>query len=197
MLQAVLTSSVTDSSRLHTATLTNTARFHEAETALERLLLAIQGAAFSDPPHALCGRFLLSGETVQGGQSVVAFARDKVFGMQQYAIKCELLDQLARKPALSGIQCVRFRVYSVGECPTPLCSDSLLMHNRRLVPNLPMCSGLVPGCHGWVALLTLRLRFELGAPTQILFGAPRFQNRDLALQAADIPRMPSAPGIRK
>lgn len=71
-----------------TATSARAARLETANGPLERLLVAIEGLAFSEPPSAFCGRFLLSGDTVQGGQGVVAFARDSCEGMQQFAIKC-------------------------------------------------------------------------------------------------------------
>ena len=63
-------------------------RLKRASTATERLLIAIEGYAYADPPQGFCGRFVFSGETVQGGQSVVAFAQNSRAGMQQFAIKC-------------------------------------------------------------------------------------------------------------
>ena len=81
----------------------------QAHSELERLLIAIEGIAYAEPAQAFCGRFMLSGETVKGGQSVVAFARSGRAGMQQYGIKCD------PRPKAAHANCCGCYCFCVGE----------------------------------------------------------------------------------
>lgn len=88
---------------------------NSAGSATERLLIAVEGYAYAEPAQAFCGRYIFSGETVQGGQGVVAFARDSRAGMQQFAIKyvpCAVCDvQLTpySRYAFHNCKCIQHR----------------------------------------------------------------------------------------
>ena len=59
--------------------------FRDAKAQLESVLLHI---AEANPQPTFAGRYLLLNDFVQGGQGIVAFARDGRNPVMQYAIKC-------------------------------------------------------------------------------------------------------------
>jgi hypothetical protein len=62
----------------------------ETKNCKQQLLVALANLAQAQPPEPFANEFIMSGEVVEGGQAVVAFARDSRDGFGQYAIKCAL-----------------------------------------------------------------------------------------------------------
>jgi hypothetical protein len=56
----------------------------------EQLIAAVTNMALSQPPLVFADRFLFTTDSVEGGQSIVVFARSRDAGMRQFAIKCAL-----------------------------------------------------------------------------------------------------------
>jgi hypothetical protein len=59
-----------------------------ADDEMGRLIAAVTNMATSQPPIPFGTRFLLTSETVKGGQGIVVFARGGDAAMRPYAIKC-------------------------------------------------------------------------------------------------------------
>ena len=62
-----------------------------------QLLRAIENMSLSQPPQPFADKYTLSTSCVQGGQSVVVFARDNTGSLLQFALKCAASSSAAHK----------------------------------------------------------------------------------------------------
>lgn len=74
----------------------------------DKVAAALQRMASASPAELFAGRYLLTGERVDGGQSVVQFARDSS-GMFPYAIKCALSTSADCRQSRPTVPCWRRR----------------------------------------------------------------------------------------